>query len=166
MATCSSILAWKTPRRSLSGYSPWGCKESDMIERLSSTATIVKGFSGTRYLVMPKQYITSHISYSASPVALVVKNLPANAGGIRDVGLIPGLGRSPKWGHGNSILLARILENPMDRGVWWTTAHGVAKSQTQMKQLSTHASISYYNNWMVGWLKESYKICLLTEKFG
>ena len=96
MATCSSILAWKTPRRSLSGYSPWGCKESDMIERLSSTATIVKGFSGTRYLVMPKQYITSHISYSASPVALVVKNLPANAGGIRDVGLIPGLGRSPK----------------------------------------------------------------------
>ena len=45
---------------------------------------------------MPKQYITSHISYSASQLALVIKNLPAKAGGIRDVGLIPGLGRSPK----------------------------------------------------------------------
>ena len=117
-------------------YSPCDCKESDTIEWLGSTATIVKDFSGTRDLVMPKQYIPSHISYSASQVALVVKNLPANAGGIRDVGLIPGLGRSPKWGHGNSILLARILEYPMDKGVWWATAHGVAKSQTQWSDLA------------------------------
>ena len=55
-------------------------------------------FFWNKILIMPKQYITSHVSYSASQVALVVKNLPAHAGGIRDVGLIPGLGRTPKWG--------------------------------------------------------------------
>ena len=51
----------------------------------------------------------------ASQVALVVKNLPANAGDIRDMGLIPGLGRSSGGGHGNPLQYFR-LENPMDRG--------------------------------------------------
>ena len=53
----------------------------------------------------------------ASQVVLVVKNLPANAGDIRDVGLIPGLGKSPGGGHGNPLQHSR-LENPMDRGAW------------------------------------------------
>ena len=56
----------------------------------------------------------------ASQVALVVKNLPANAG---DVGLIPGLGRFPGGGHGNPLQYA-CLENPMDRGAWRATVHG------------------------------------------
>ena len=53
----------------------------------------------------------------ASQVALVVKNLPANAGDIRDVGSIPGLGRSLEGGHSNPLWYS-CLENPMDRGAW------------------------------------------------
>ena len=53
-------------------------------------------------------------------MALVVKNLPANAGDIRDTGLIPGSGRSPGRGQGNSLQYS-CLENPMDREAWWAT---------------------------------------------
>ena len=53
----------------------------------------------------------------ASQVALVVKNLPANAGDVRDVGSIPGLGRFPGGGHGNPPQYS-CLENPMDGGAW------------------------------------------------
>ena len=53
----------------------------------------------------------------------MVKYLPANAG---DMDLIPGLGRSPVGGHGNPLQYS-CLENPMDRGAWWATVHGVAK---------------------------------------
>ena len=59
-------------------------------------------------------------------MALVVKNLPANAGDIRDSGLIPGGGNS-------NPLQYSCLENPMDRGAWWATLHRVAKNQTQLK---------------------------------
>ena len=65
----------------------------------------------------------------------MVKKLPASAG---DVGLIPGSGRSPGGGHGN-LLHYSCLENPMNRGAWWATVYGVAKSQTRLKRLSTHA---------------------------
>ena len=64
----------------------------------------------------------------------MVKNQLVNAGGIRDVGSIPGLGRSPKEGNGNPLQYS-CLENSMDRGAWWATAHGVTKSQAR---LSTH----------------------------
>ena len=66
---------------------------------------------------------------TASQVALVVKNLPASAGDVRDVGSVPGLGRSPAGGHGNPLQCS-CLENPMDRGAWWVTVHRVTKSQT------------------------------------
>ena len=66
-------------------------------------------------------------------VALVVKNLPASAGGIRDLGSDSGSGRSPGGGLGNPPKYS-CLENPMDRGAWQATAHGVTKRQTQMKQ--------------------------------
>ena len=62
-------------------------------------------------------------------MALVIKNVPANAGDIRDAGSIPGLGRSPGGGH-NNLLQYSCLENPMDRGTWQATVHRVAKSQT------------------------------------
>ena len=58
------------------------------------------------------------------PVALVIKNLPANAGDVRDVGSIPRLGRSPGGGHGNPFQYS-CLGNPMDRGAWRATVHGV-----------------------------------------
>ena len=76
----------------------------------------------------------------AFQVALVVKNLPANAGDIRDTGLIPGLGRSPGKGNGNPLQYS-CQENPMDRGAWWATVHGVAKSWTSLKRLNTHTHI-------------------------
>ena len=65
----------------------------------------------------------------ASQVALVVRNLPANAGDIRDTGLIPALGRSPESEHGNPLQYS-CLENPMDSGAWWATDHVIAKSRT------------------------------------
>ena len=67
----------------------------------------------------------------------MVKNPPANAEDIRDMGLTPGLGRSPGGGHGNRLQYS-YLENPLDRGTWWAIVHRVAKSQTQLMQLSTH----------------------------
>ena len=60
---------------------------------------------------------------------LVVKNLPANAGDIRDSGSIPGSGRFPGEGHGNPIQYS-CLENPMERGAWWVIVHRVIKSRT------------------------------------
>ena len=59
----------------------------------------------------------------------MVKNLPANAGDIRDVGWIPEWGRSPGGGHGSSLQYS-CLENPMDRGDWWAVVQSVLKSQT------------------------------------
>ena len=62
----------------------------------------------------------------ASQVALLVKNPPASAGDVRDMDSIPGLGRSPGRGHGNSLQYS-CLENPIDRGAWWATLHEVTK---------------------------------------
>ena len=77
--------------------------------------------------------MTENISKAqASQVVLVVKNLPASAGHIRDVGSVPGLGRSHGGGHGNPLHYS-CLENPMDRGGWWAMVHRIAKSQTELK---------------------------------
>ena len=67
-----------------------------------------------------------------SLAALVVKNSFANTGDIRDLGSIPGSGRSPAGGHGNRLPYS-CLENPRDRGAWWATVHGAAKSWTGLK---------------------------------
>ena len=56
----------------------------------------------------------------------------------KDLSPIPGSGRSPREGSGNPLQYS-CLENPMDRGAWWATVHGVAKSLTQLKRLNTHA---------------------------
>ena len=65
-------------------------------------------------------------------MALVVKNPPANAGDVRDMGSIPELTRSLGGGHGNPLLYS-CLENSMDRGTWQATVHRVAKNWTRMK---------------------------------
>ena len=65
----------------------------------------------------------------------LVKNLPANAGDKRDTSSIPGLGRYPGEGNDN-LFCVFCLGNPMDRGAWWATAHGVTKSQTQLSHFS------------------------------
>ena len=64
----------------------------------------------------------------ASQVALGSKESACNTGDIKDAGLIPGLGRSPRGGRGNPLQYS-CLENPMDRGAWWATVHGVSKSR-------------------------------------
>ena len=87
MAAHSSVLAWGTPgRRSLVGCRLWGRIESDTTE------------------VTQQQQVT-----------LIVKNLPANAGDIRDTWVYPWVGKIPGGGHGNPLQYS-CLENPMARG--------------------------------------------------
>ena len=75
-------------------------------------------------------------AYAGFPGGSMVKNPPANAG---DTSLISGLGSSPGGGNGNPLQYS-CLENPMDRGAWWATVHGFAKSQTQLSTY-THSSV-------------------------
>ena len=82
-------------------------------------------------------FIHTHLPNQASQVVLVVKNSRTNAEDFRDTGLIPRWGRFHEGGHGN-LLQHSCLENAMDRGAWWATVHGVAKSWTQ---LSMHEPI-------------------------
>ena len=69
----------------------------------------------------------SRLGEWASQVVLVVKSLPANAGDIRDMGLIPVSGRSPGGGNGNPLQYP-CLQNSMDRGAWWATVYRVARA--------------------------------------
>ena len=74
-------------------------------------------------------------------MVLVGKNLPANVGDLREVGLISGLGRSSTGGgHGNPLQYS-CLENPMDRGAWQAMVLWVTQSRTQLKQLRKTAPI-------------------------
>ena len=70
----------------------------------------------------------------ASQVALVVRNLPANA---RDTGSISEEGRSPGGGHGNPLQYS-CLENPTDKAAWQATVHRLSKSRTQLRRLCTY----------------------------
>ena len=85
----------------------------------------------------PKAERRLHGSFSlgASQGELAVENLPTSAGGLRDVGSISGLGRSPGGGHGNPLQYS-CLENPMDRGARWATVHRVTKSRTRLSNLA------------------------------
>ena len=87
----------------------------------------------------------------ASQVTLVLKNLPANAGTVKDAGSIPGSGRSPAGGHGNPLQYS-CLENPMERAAWQATVPRVAKSWTQLMGLSMHIHTlpSINNCWAKG----------------
>ena len=66
--------------------------------------------------------------HQISQVVLVVKNLPANAEDVRDMGSSSGSGRSPRGGHGNPLQYSH-LENPMDRRAWRATVHRVTESE-------------------------------------
>ena len=71
-------------------------------------------------------------------MVLVLKNMPADAGDIRDAGSVPGLGGSPGGGHGNTLQYS-CLDNPMVRGAWWAILHGIADLDTT--EVSTHTHI-------------------------
>ena len=108
MATHSSVLAWRIPGTGEpAGLPSWGRTQSDSTE-----------------LTWQQQH--------ASQVAIVVKNLSASAGDVRDTGSVSGLGRSPGGEHGNPFQYS-CLKNPMGRGAWQATAHSFAKSWTQLK---------------------------------
>ena len=74
------------------------------------------------------------------PGVSVGKDLPANAGDLRYVGSVPGLGRSPGGGHGTPLQYS-CLDNPIDRGASRTMVHRVTKSQTGLKLLGIHARV-------------------------
>ena len=93
-----------------------------------------------------------HLSYF-DPQSFTTNGLPGGASGKestcqcrrhRDMGSIPGLGRSPGGGDGNSLQYS-FLENPMDRGVCWAVVHRIAKSQTWLKWFSTHRTNEAYS---------------------
>ena len=105
-----------------------------------------KDFKGSMTLVIWSEYGAflqvrrfrkeEQLCGGVSQVVLVVKNPPASAGDTRDVGLIPGSGRSPRGGHGNPT----CLENLMDTGAWQAAVYEVAKSWIKLKQLRTHTA--------------------------
>ena len=79
----------------------------------------------------------------ASQVALVVRNQPTGAGDIRDMGSIPGMGRSPGEGNGNPLQYS-CLETPLDRGAWRATVHGLQRARHDWNDLAcTHHLLSY-----------------------
>ena len=67
----------------------------------------------------------------------MVKNMPSNA---RDAGSVPGSGRSPGEGNGNPLYYS-CLGNPMDRGAWQVTIHGVAKESDMTEQLNNNNNV-------------------------
>ena len=76
-------------------------------------------------------------------MALVVKNPPANAGDIRDVGSIPGSGRTPGGGQGSPLQYS-CLENPVNGGAWWATVHRVAK-ESDTTEANEHTQARTYS---------------------
>ena len=118
---CKAVIRWVTP-------DPNGMKHFAFEEN--------KYQQGKHSEYYPILVIVLHLQ--ASQVALVVKNLPANPGDIRDADANSGLGRCPGRGHGNSLQYS-CLENPMDREAWQATVHNITKNQTWLKRLSMHA---------------------------
>ena len=85
-------------------------------------------------------------------MTLEVKNPPANAGDIRDMGSIPGSGKTPGGGHGNPLQYS-CLENPMDRGTWQAIVYRVAKS---WKRLSMHSCWLVYISFCIKLLSSAF----------
>ena len=77
---------------------------------------------------MCEQRMNEEVNEEMQPCGSDGKEFACNAG---DLGLIPGLGRSPGGGHGNPLQYS-CLENPMDSGAWWATVQGVTKSRTRL----------------------------------
>ena len=84
------------------------------------------------------------------PGCSVVKNLPAKAGDTGDTGSIPGLGRFPREGHGSPLQYS-CLENPMDRGAWWATIHGVTRVRHNL--VTEHTCIHYVIWPLIPWAR-------------
>ena len=149
MAAHSSVLAWRIPGMEEPGGLPsigshrvrhdW----SDLAAAAAAAiSTWLPWVDITVILFSPLLFFPLNLyltlPFWVSQVVLVVKNSPANAGDIRDTCSSLASGRSPEGGHGNPLQYS-CLENSMDKGAWWATVHGVAKSQTQLKWLGKQA---------------------------
>ena len=84
-------------------------------------------FTAFLFYVLEKQLYYSRSNFSKGLLWWLNSKEPTSQ--CRDAGLITGIGESPGEGNGNPLQYS-CLGNPMDRGVWWTTVHGVTKSQT------------------------------------
>ena len=131
MAMYTSILPGEFyGQRSLVGYTPWGRKESDMTEQLTNVYPVPleppshSSRSSEHWAELPLLYSSFPLAIYFTPGSVYirgfpggtsVKNLSASAGDVRDMGLIPGLERSPGEGDGKPLQYS-CLENPMDRG--------------------------------------------------
>ena len=89
----------------------------------------------------------------------MVKDLPANAGGLKDVDLIPGLGRSPEEAHGNPLQYS-FLENPTDRGSWWATVHRITNSRSGLSPLCSSSTL------LLKEIRVIHFFCLLNSGMG
>ena len=99
-------------------------------------------------------------------VAQVVKSPSANAGDLRDVGLIPGSGRSPGGENGNPLQYS-CLENPMDREDWRATVRRVSKSRTWLRWLGTHRWIQHpIQDCILEYRIQSFSICIQSSFAG
>ena len=99
-------------------------------QSINNTDKRIKGKGTQSFQLMKKKFLTQ--PNTRLPGGSEVKASACNA---RDLGSIPGLGRSPGKGNGNPLQYS-CLENPMDRGAWWAAVHGVAKSQTRLSDFT------------------------------
>ena len=97
--------------------------------------SVLKGFQWKLLFILGKCIRMRLTWFQGFPGGSVVKNLPANAGDTRDPGLIAGVGRALGVGNDN-LLQYSCLENPMDRGAWPATVHGVTKRWTWLRNLA------------------------------
>ena len=109
-------------------YITQGLFSNKLVSKQKGFGEILMLVSNFIVLIFYVEWIeTCPVAWGAFQVAVVIKNLPASAGDIREAGSIPGSGRSPGEGSGNPLQYS-CLENPMDRRTWWATVHGAAKS--------------------------------------
>ena len=120
-----------------------GCITEDdgKIRTLPEKCTIDRITDAGPQLSGSLDYSVVHSLDGASQAVLMVKNPPASAGDVRDVGLIPGSGRSPGGGHGHPFHYS-CLEDPTGRRAWRAVVHRVTQRWTQLKHLSMRAHCS------------------------
>ena len=149
MATHSRILAWRIPEMAETSELP-SLGSHRVGHNWSNIAAAHTCCISTQIQLIFVSWCFCFYSKSinnsskASQVVLVVKNLPANEGAIRDEGFISGLGRSP--GGGNGILLQySCLENSKGRGAWWLQSMGPQTDMTERVSMGTQAH-TYINH--------------------
>ena len=156
MATYSSVLAWRIP-----GMGEPGGLPSLGLHKVGHDWSDLAVAAAVRYKGVKRQSLLLELSIShhkilyflpvlvrvscqeASQIAPVVKNPPANTGDTRDRGLIPGLGRSPGEGYGNSLQYS-CLESSADRRTWWGTVQG-----RKMSALSNHTTLLCQEGYLI-----------------